>query len=126
VVSSTRPGRGTPVPIVYEGGRWTSDPQWTINPLNPELNLICHFLALLGPHHILHVGRIRAKRKEKYLIPADIPSPDRSSRSLVAILTALCSHHKKTIGTVLSILGLQVSKVIGLYEEYDISIHANL
>jgi len=29
------------------------------NPLNAELNPICHFLALLGAHHILHVGRIR-------------------------------------------------------------------
>jgi len=30
-----------------------------INPLNAELNPICHLLALLGAHHILHVGRIR-------------------------------------------------------------------
>jgi len=29
------------------------------NPLNPELYPICHLLALLGAHHILHVGRIR-------------------------------------------------------------------
>jgi hypothetical protein len=29
------------------------------NPLNAELNPICHFLALLGAHHILHVSRIR-------------------------------------------------------------------
>jgi hypothetical protein len=32
-----------------------------INALNAELNPICHFLALLGAHHILHVGRIRVK-----------------------------------------------------------------
>jgi hypothetical protein len=31
------------------------------NHLNAELNLICHFLALLGAHHILHVSRIRVK-----------------------------------------------------------------
>jgi hypothetical protein len=30
-----------------------------INPLDPELNPICHFLALLGAHHILHVSRVR-------------------------------------------------------------------
>jgi hypothetical protein len=30
-----------------------------INPLNAELNTICHLLALLGAHHILHVNRIR-------------------------------------------------------------------
>jgi len=31
----------------------------SINPLNAELNPICHFLALLGAHHILHASRIR-------------------------------------------------------------------
>jgi len=31
------------------------------NTLNAELNPICNFLALLGAHHILHVGRIRVK-----------------------------------------------------------------
>jgi len=31
------------------------------NPLNPELNLICFLLALLGAHHFLHVSRIRVK-----------------------------------------------------------------
>ena len=30
------------------------------NPLNAELNPICHLLALLGAHHILHVSRVRA------------------------------------------------------------------
>ena len=30
-----------------------------INPLNAKLNPICHLLALLGSHHILHVSRIR-------------------------------------------------------------------
>jgi len=32
------------------------------NPLNAELNPICHLLALLGAHHILHVSRIRVKQ----------------------------------------------------------------
>jgi len=30
-------------------------------PLNAELNPICHLLALLGAHHILHISRIRVK-----------------------------------------------------------------
>ena len=30
-----------------------------INPLNAELNPVCHLPALLGAHHILHVSRIR-------------------------------------------------------------------
>ena len=33
-----------------------------INPLNFELNTICHLLALLGAHHIPHVSRIRVKQ----------------------------------------------------------------
>ena len=33
----------------------------TFNPLNAELNPICHLLALLGVHHFLHVSRIRVK-----------------------------------------------------------------
>ena len=32
-----------------------------INSLNAELNPICHWLALLVAHHILHVSRIRVK-----------------------------------------------------------------
>jgi hypothetical protein len=32
-----------------------------VNPLNAELNPICHLLALLGAHHILHVSGIRVK-----------------------------------------------------------------
>jgi len=39
------------------------DPQDEFNPLNAELNPICHLLALLGAHHILHVSRIRVKYK---------------------------------------------------------------
>jgi len=36
-------------------------PRNSINPLNAELNPICHLLALLGVHHFLHVSRIRVK-----------------------------------------------------------------
>jgi len=32
------------------------------NPLNAELNPICHLLALLGAHHIRHISRIRVKK----------------------------------------------------------------
>ena len=32
-----------------------------INPINAELNPICHFLALVGAHHILHVSRVKVK-----------------------------------------------------------------
>jgi hypothetical protein len=33
------------------------------NPLNAELNLIHHLLALLGDHPILHVSRVRVKEQ---------------------------------------------------------------
>jgi len=32
-----------------------------VKPLNTKLNPICHLLALLGAHHILHVSRVRVK-----------------------------------------------------------------
>jgi hypothetical protein len=31
------------------------------NPLNAELNSICHLLAFIGTHPVLHVSRIRVK-----------------------------------------------------------------
>ena len=39
-----------------------------INPLNAELNPICHLLALLGARHIFHVGRIRVKFGCKWVL----------------------------------------------------------
>jgi len=39
-----------------------------INRSNAELNPICHLLALLGAHHILHVGRIRVKGTVEVLL----------------------------------------------------------
>jgi len=38
-----------------------------LNPLNAELNPICHLLALLGAHHILHVSRIKVNNNKKIL-----------------------------------------------------------
>jgi hypothetical protein len=40
------------------------------SPLNAKSNPICHFMALLGAHSILHVSRIRVKLYGK----ADVPS----------------------------------------------------
>ena len=33
-----------------------------VNPLNAKLNPICHLLALLGAHRILHFSRVRVKK----------------------------------------------------------------
>jgi hypothetical protein len=38
----------------------------SIITLNVELNPICHLLALLGAHRILHVSRIRVKATQRY------------------------------------------------------------
>jgi hypothetical protein len=41
------------------GSQTNVGPRNRFNPLNAELNPICHLLALLGAHHILHVSRVR-------------------------------------------------------------------
>jgi len=42
---------------------------FSINPLNAELNPICHFLALLGAHHIFHVSEIRVNSELNKRMP---------------------------------------------------------
>jgi len=50
--------------IDYHANCWPRAPDPNvINPLNAELNPICHLLALLGAHHIFHFSRIRVKSK---------------------------------------------------------------
>jgi len=34
-----------------------------VNPLQAELDPICHLLTLLGAHSIFHVGRIKVKKR---------------------------------------------------------------
>jgi len=46
-----------------QDAQFTCIPEIFINPLNAKLNPICHLLALLGTHHILHFSRIRVKRQ---------------------------------------------------------------
>ena len=43
-----RPGGGA-------GRGWKDN----MNPLNTELNPICHLLTLLGAHHIFHISGLR-------------------------------------------------------------------
>jgi hypothetical protein len=48
------------------------------NPLNAELNPICHLLALLGAHHIFHVSGLRVnvmKPKWRLLQAAAVERP---------------------------------------------------
>ena len=45
---------GSGTPVLYIG-------LTVLNPINTELNSICHLLALLEAHHIIHVSRTRVK-----------------------------------------------------------------
>ena len=40
--------------------------KFVFNPLNAELNPICHLLALLEPHHILHVSKMRVNDNARF------------------------------------------------------------
>jgi len=53
--------------VVHRSNVSTFEGVYCINPINPELNPICHFLALLGAHHILHVGRIKINESSLYV-----------------------------------------------------------
>ena len=46
--------------------RWQIGFNSAFNPLNSELNSICHFLALLGARHIFHVSKVRVKGFKRY------------------------------------------------------------
>jgi hypothetical protein len=45
---------GSGMPVLYIG-------RTVLNPLNAELNPICHLLALLEAHHIFHISQLRVK-----------------------------------------------------------------
>jgi len=45
--------------------------QVDLNPLNAELNFICHLLVLLGAHPILHISRIRVKYVGRLLLDTE-------------------------------------------------------
>jgi len=45
-----------------EGGLLYWETLRYVNPLNTKLNPICHLLAFLGAHPIIHVSRVRVKQ----------------------------------------------------------------
>jgi len=47
--------------VILEGAAGIANWDLGINPLNAELNPTCYLLALLGAHHIFHVGGLRVK-----------------------------------------------------------------
>ena len=58
--------------------------QILFNPLNAELNPICHLLAVLVAHHILHVSRVRVKERITYHVC--ITSTSKMWRTAISML----------------------------------------
>ena len=71
------------------------------NPLNAELNTICHLLVLLGAHHILHVGRIRVKGHFNHL--------NAELNPICHLLALLGAHH------ILHISSMRVKEILPYY-----------
>jgi hypothetical protein len=53
--------------LVRPTRRWNDSIKMDLNLLNAVLNPICHLLALLGAHHILHVSRIRVNTWDEHI-----------------------------------------------------------
>ena len=69
-----------------------------LNTLNAELNPICHLLALLGAHPILHVSRIWVKTVCGTLTASETPyithiNPLNAELNPICYLLALLVHH---------------------------------
>jgi len=55
-----------------------------LNPLNAELNPICHLLALLGAHPIFHINRIRVK------LPTFLGAFAKLRKAAVSLVMSVC------------------------------------
>jgi len=62
-----------------------------INPLNAELNPICHLLALLGARHIFHFSRVSvnvAQNRDRWFAVADMVVHRLFSQNPGSVLTS--------------------------------------
>jgi len=74
----------------------------TFNTLKAQFNPICHLLALLEAHHILHVSRIRVNEPQSTAMVTlctwkSIPFTDLTSKVLTLHLKANMEQNCKTI-----------------------------
>jgi len=72
------------------------------NPLNAELNPICHLLALLGAHHIFHVGKIKVKIALGFMCVSNEANQVHTNSQYIyfnfsTCFGQLCAHHQKNL-----------------------------
>ena len=74
---------------------------YSINPLNVELNPIRHLLALVGARHIVHVSRVRVNMKKSsflwFMLKNCIKIKGAINIKFIKILTLYCVNIVKLI-----------------------------
>jgi len=85
-----------------EGGLNVAACGGLINPLNAELNPICYLLALLGAHHILHVGRLRVKLALGFICVSNEAIQVHTNSQYIyfkfsTCFGQLCAHHQQNV-----------------------------
>jgi hypothetical protein len=63
------------------------------NPLNTDLNSICHLLALLGAHHVLHVSGLRVNIDMRDILRLKVSSalPPHSQLIILGVVFHICT-----------------------------------
>jgi len=79
-----------------------------LNLLNAELNPICHLLALLGAHPILHISKIRVKKQHKNYFLVRIRSLSLVHKQYKAIIIIIIWHYSPLWVFTFSAKSLQV------------------
>ena len=103
-------------PLSWASSIQSVPPHPTFNPLNAQLNPICHLLAFLRAHHFLHVSRIRVN----IILPSTPGSPKCSPSPQVSptktLYTPLLSPIRATCPSHLILLDFITRTILG--EEY--------
>jgi hypothetical protein len=87
-----------------------------INPLNAELNPICHLLALLGVHHFLHFSRIRVKTESQLTLLHSCALRERSSGGILKFRTSSFKCYVDHSHTLYSSGNIDVRNWVHLFE----------
>ena len=86
-----------------------------VKSLNVELNPICHLLALLGAHHILHVSRIRVNSScQRLEYEYSVPDLLRRLQCSLYVTQKAVLLYCHSLDTSVSRLGMQVHQRVPL------------